>query len=107
MCGGRGRCTTCRVLVVAGADTLPPPNATEAGALGRIHAPAAVRLACQIRPQHALTVRPLIPLREAVPNAGHDAHRWGVERRITVMFADLAASRAWRNGSTPTIPCSC
>jgi adenylate cyclase len=89
VCGGRGRCTTCRVLVVAGAETLPPPNATEAGALGRIHAPAAVRLACQIRPQHALTVRPLIPLREALPNAGHDAHRWGVERRITVMFADL------------------
>jgi adenylate cyclase len=89
VCGGRGRCTTCRVLVTEGADSLSPPNPVEAAALSRIHAPAAVRLACQIRPQHALTIRPLIPLREAVPAAGADAYRWGVERRITVMFADL------------------
>jgi adenylate cyclase len=89
VCGGRGRCTTCRVLVLDGADRLPPPNATEAAALGRIHAPDAVRLACQIRPDHSLTVRPLIPFREATAAAGRDAERWGVERRITIMFADL------------------
>jgi adenylate cyclase len=89
ICGGRGRCTTCRVLVVEGIDRLPPPDATEAAALGRIHAPAAVRLACQIRPEHSLTVRPLIPFREANATAGRDAERWGVERRITIMFADL------------------
>jgi adenylate cyclase len=89
VCGGRGRCTTCRVLVVDGADSLPQPDRTEAAALARIHAPPAVRLACQIRPEHALTIRPLIPLREAAPTAGADVYRWGVERRITVMFADL------------------
>jgi adenylate cyclase len=89
VCGGRGRCTTCRVLVLEGADSLPPPEETEAAALVRIHAPAAVRLACQIRPEHSLTIRPLIPLREATPAAGRDAYRWGIERRITVMFADL------------------
>jgi adenylate cyclase len=89
ICGGRGRCTTCRVVVMEGAQTLPPPKSSEAAALARIHAPATVRLACQIRPQHALTIRPLIPLREALPAAGVDAYRWGVERRITVMFADL------------------
>ena len=89
VCGGRGRCTTCRVLVIEGTETLPPANPTEAAALGRIHAPPAVRLACQIRPRHALMIRPLIPFREAAPAAGADAYRWGVERRITVMFADL------------------
>lgn len=89
VCGGRGRCTTCRVLVMEGAETLPAPNPTEAADLGRLHAPFAVRLACQIRPRHSLTVRPLIPLRETAPTLGRDADRWGVERRITVMFADL------------------
>jgi adenylate cyclase len=89
VCGGRGRCTTCRVLVSEGADTLPPPNTTESAALTRIHAPPGVRLACQVRPAHSLAVRPLIPLREAQPTLGRDAQRWGVERRITVMFADL------------------
>jgi adenylate cyclase len=89
VCGGRGRCTTCRVLVSEGGETLPPPNPTENAALTRIHAPPGVRLACQVRPEHALTVRPLIPLREAQPTLARDAQRWGVERRITVMFADL------------------
>jgi adenylate cyclase len=58
-------------------------------ALARIDAPPGVRLACQVRPVHALKVRPLIPLRDAEPTTGRDAFRWGVERRITVMFTDL------------------
>ncbi|MFL5037867.1 MAG: adenylate/guanylate cyclase domain-containing protein [Microvirga sp.] len=89
VCGGRGRCTTCRVLVTEGEDRLALPNRAEAAALTRIHAPEGVRLACQIRPDHALKVRPLIPLHDAEPVAGRDMYRWGVERRITVMFSDL------------------
>ena len=89
VCGGRGRCTTCRVLVTEGEDKLAPPNPVEQAALTRISAPPGVRLACQIRPDHALKVRPLIPLHDAEPVVGRDMYRWGVERRITVMFADL------------------
>jgi adenylate cyclase len=89
VCGGRGRCTTCRVLVLEGSEHLPPPNATEAAALLRIKAPPGIRLACQIRPSHPLTVRPLIPLRASRSVAGQDDDRWGVERRVTIMFADL------------------
>jgi adenylate cyclase len=89
VCGGRGRCTTCRVLVIEGADRLAPSNPVEQAALTRIDAPPGVRLACQIRPDHALKVRPLIPLRDAEPVSNRDMYRWGVERRITVMFSDL------------------
>jgi adenylate cyclase len=89
VCGGRGRCTTCRVLVIEGGDRLSTPNPTERAALERIDAPPGVRLACQLRPEHSLKVRPLIPLRDAEPTTSRDAYRWGVERRITVMFADL------------------
>src|SRR4029079_15868665 len=39
VCGGRGRCTTCRVLVLEGGDRLPPPNPTEGAARHRIAAP--------------------------------------------------------------------
>jgi adenylate cyclase len=77
------------VLVLEGLEGLPPPNPVEAAALARIDAPPAVRLACQIRPEHALKVRPLIHRKQAEPAAGSDAFRWGVERRITVMFTDL------------------
>ena len=89
VCGGRGRCTTCRVLVLEGGDRLPPPNPTEAAALQRIAAPPGVRLACQTRPSHGLTVRLLIQPRAAPATAGQDAYCWGVEQRITIMFADL------------------
>jgi adenylate cyclase len=90
VCGGRGRCTTCRVLVLEGAEDLSPPEPTEAAALARIGAPPGVRLACQVRPTGSVTVRPLVPLRDAARTASHDtADRWGVERRITVLFADL------------------
>src|SRR3954451_4265489 len=89
VCGGRGRCTTCRVLVLEGGDRLPSPNPTEAAALQRIAAPPGVRLACQIRPSHGLTVRLLIQPRAAAPTAGQDASSWGVEQPITIMFADL------------------
>jgi len=48
-CGAKGRCTTCRVCVLAGAELLAPPTAPElryreAGRLGE-----GERLACQAR----------------------------------------------------------
>ena len=107
VCGGRGRCTTCRVKVLDGLEHLPPPNPTEAAALARIDAPPGVRLACQIRPTHSLEVRPLIPLKDAEPTAGRDAYRWGIERRITVMFADLRGFTSFAERLYPTTPCSC
>jgi hypothetical protein len=36
VCGGRGRCTTCRIRVLRGVDTLPPPSASEQALLGRL-----------------------------------------------------------------------
>ncbi len=89
VCGGRGRCSTCRVQVLKGAETLDPPGSIEAAALARIGAPEGVRLACQIRPRDDLLVRPLVPVAQAPAGTVGDAYRWGVERRITVMFADL------------------
>jgi adenylate cyclase len=90
VCGGRARCTTCRVRVVEGAGHLPAPAQAEAAALARIGAPEGVRLACQVRPTGDVAVRPLVPVAtQAVGSTGDDPYRWGVERRITVMFTDI------------------
>jgi adenylate cyclase len=90
VCGGRGRCSTCRVRVGLGAEHLPPPAADEARVLQRIGAPAGVRLACQIRPVQDLEVTPLLPpnatARDGFQGPGH---RHGQEREIAVLFADL------------------
>lgn len=60
LCGGRSRCTTCRVRVDKGLEDLDPPNHAEAAALRSIEAAPNVRLACQIRPKSALTVTVLL-----------------------------------------------
>jgi adenylate cyclase len=92
VCGGRGRCSTCRVRVASGADRLPEPSAEETKVLARVGAPEGVRLACQIRPTENLTVAPLLPP-GAQPKAGYrrPAYLQGGDREIAVLFADLRA----------------
>ena len=62
VCGGRARCTTCRVHVDHAEGELPPPGDLEARALCRIGAPSSVRLACQLRPRVDVAVQPLLNL---------------------------------------------
>jgi len=92
VCGGRGRCTTCRVHVGDAIDHLPASGDVEIKALTRIGAEPEVRLACQTRPTHDLAIHPLLP-----PSAGaRDANRPGVmaarEQTIAVMFLDIRGS---------------
>ncbi len=90
ICGGRGRCSTCRVRVIAGVQQLPPPSATEARVLARVEAPPNVRLACQLRPTHDVSVLPLIPpSQESLPAMADPGFMAGREREVTVLFADL------------------
>ena len=60
VCGGRARCSTCRVRIDSGASALTPPGYPEAITLASIAAPRNVRLACQVRPAGALTVTRLL-----------------------------------------------
>jgi adenylate cyclase len=92
VCGGRARCTTCRVLVTKGLDRLPEPTGLESGALARIGAAPGTRLACQICPTADISVMPLLA---ANAGAAHGAIRGGLEgseRLITVVFVDLFGS---------------
>jgi adenylate cyclase len=102
VCGGRARCTTCRVRVSDGLAHLPPPGRLEAKALGRIEAPPNVRLACQCRPTRDVAVTPLLP-----PNAGPSSlaqprgGAQGRERPIVAMFVDLRDSTRLGEGRLP------
>jgi adenylate cyclase len=90
-CGGRGRCSSCRVLVIAGGDKAPAPNGLESRMLERIRAPKQVRLACQLRPQADMNVRVLLGI-ERMPSGDDDLGEnldWGVEQELTVLFADI------------------
>lgn len=49
VCSGRGRCGTCRVRVVSGADRLSPADEGERGTLRRVGAAEDERLGCQAK----------------------------------------------------------
>ena len=91
LCGGRARCSTCRVLVLSGQETLPAPTQVEQRVLHRIAAPARVRLACQLRPRQDVTVQVLLPAiaRRGMLDWDEEAYKWGVERTVTVLIVDV------------------
>jgi adenylate cyclase len=103
VCGGRGRCSTCRVRVIRGAEHLPAATAEELRVLGRVGAPAWVRLACQVRPHRDLAVVPLVSAGAGPASAaGASDHRDdGQELTIAVLFADLRGFTALAERKLP------
>ena len=95
VCGGRARCSTCRVRVVSDRFALPEPSGREAFVLKRVGANTdpSVRLACQLRPQNDVSVIPILP-----PHVGAEFARnrqrinIGEERYLVSMFVDMRGS---------------
>lgn len=104
VCGGRGRCSTCRVRVTHGADQLMAPDPIELRTLARIGDPAGVRLACQVRPQADISIEPLVRLSA---DAARDVLRFGAaidggaEMEIAALFVDLRESTRLAAGRLP------
>jgi adenylate cyclase len=92
LCGGRARCTTCRVLVTKGGDQLPPPSGLEAAALARIGATPGMRLACQLRPDADISIMPLLAPDAGAAEGSLRGGLEGSERLITVVFVDMRGS---------------
>jgi adenylate cyclase len=89
VCGGRGRCSTCRVRILS-PRSQPPPRDAESRVLRRLGVPDDVRLACQLRPISDLTVTPLLPATATAADGRPtgEAHS-GREQEVVVLFADL------------------
>lgn len=90
VCGGKGRCSTCRVEVFGDPAACDPPDELERATLERVGAPPRVRLACQLRPRGDITVVPVLapPRRPGRLAEARDASP-GREREIAVMFCDI------------------
>src|SRR4029079_13393722 len=95
VCGGKARCSTCRVRVISDRTTLPPPSGRESFVLARVGTGAnpAIRLACQLRPKADVAVIPVLPA-----NVGADfvrnRHRITLceEQYVVSMFIDMRGS---------------
>ncbi len=93
VCGGRGRCSTCRVRVTRGFENLPAASDAEQKVLARVNAGIQVRLACQTRPNSGeVEVIRLLPT-TAKPEDGFPTPEYlqGQEREIAILFADIRA----------------
>mgnify|MGYP005630625061 CR=1 FL=1 len=89
MCGGRGRCSTCRVRVMSDIETLPPRNGIESLVAERLSLQDNIRLACQLRPTSAVEVRPLVNAPVETLTTEDRETLCGREEEIVVMFVDL------------------
>jgi adenylate cyclase len=90
VCGGRGRCSTCRIRLGKGRDHVEPASAAEQKVLQRVRAPEHVRLACQLRPTRDLEVIPLLPANATPKDAFRKPARLqGAEREVAILFADI------------------
>jgi adenylate cyclase len=102
ICGGRGRCSTCRVRVRAAYPGLPPPGDDERRVLNRIRATPNVRLACMLRPSVEVQVTPLLPpLAQAQDAMTRVDVAQGREREIAILFGDIRGFTALSEGRLP------
>jgi adenylate cyclase len=90
ICGGRGRCSTCRVQILEGLEGQPAAETRELATLKSIGAGVDVRLACQLRPIHDLTVLPLVDVGSTLLAARQAPNAIaGQERMVAALFCDL------------------
>jgi adenylate cyclase len=94
VCGGRARCSTCRIRIIGDYASLPEPSKREAFVLNRVgETDPSVRLACQLRPTADLSFFQLV-VPQAMPahaQASH-SHRVGQERYLVSLFVDMRDS---------------
>lgn len=105
-CAGKGRCSTCRVVVVDGVDNCAARTDAEAVLASRLHFADNTRLACQTQVTGDVTVRR--PVLEAVDIAGKsqpgkDAppDHVGEEKSIAILFADINDYSSFVEGLPP------
>jgi adenylate cyclase len=94
MCGGRARCSTCRIRVIGDCSVLPAPSQREAFVLDRVGATdPSIRLACQLRPETDLSFFQIFMPQAMSANARtSQPHRIGQERYLVSMFVDMRGS---------------
>jgi len=93
-CGGRARCSTCRIWIVEGEGNNPEPEEAEQKLKSRIALGPEIRLACQFRPVSDLTFRRLVVDETDLALADQLRRPAGFHsgelRNVAVLFFDVA-----------------
>jgi adenylate cyclase len=94
VCGGRARCSTCRIRIIGDCSGLPEPSQREAFVLARVGATdPSIRLACQLRPTADLSFFQLfLPSTTTATAHASNPARIGQERYLVSLFVDMRGS---------------
>lgn len=93
VCGGNGRCSTCRVRIGKGLEALPAATPQELKVLSRVTESPSVRLACQVVSTDDLEIAALVrPEAGPAHTAQRSGHRQGREMNVAFLFVDLRGS---------------
>jgi len=94
VCGGRARCSTCRIRVIGADGALPEPSQREAFVLTRVGTTdPSIRLACQLRPTSDLSFFQLFtPHTLSANGQASTPARIGQERYLVSLFVDMRGS---------------
>jgi adenylate cyclase len=100
VCGGTGRCSTCRVRVISGLSSCSPRTKPEAKMAEHLHFTPDIRLACQTKARGDCEVRRLVLDLDDVRLTDHlrpdaVARAVGVQKRVAVLFADIRGFTAF------------
>jgi len=94
VCGGRARCSTCRIRIIGDCSGLPEPSQRESFVLARVGTnDPSIRLACQLRPAADLSFFQLFLPSTSTANAhASNPTRIGQERYLVSLFVDMRGS---------------
>ncbi|RWA67535.1 adenylate/guanylate cyclase domain-containing protein [Mesorhizobium sp.] len=104
-CGGKAKCSTCRIWILDGADGCPERTALERTLVERLGLGNNVRLACQLRPASDITFRRLVldetDLRMTSQLLPHRSTSAGELKSVVIFFSDVAGFTHFSETLTP------
>ncbi|MEE8329638.1 MAG: adenylate/guanylate cyclase domain-containing protein [Thermodesulfovibrionia bacterium] len=106
ICKGKGRCSTCRILVIAGLEHCSPRSSKEEDIAKQLSFSPKIRLACQTSLTGNLEVRRLIVDEHDIELTSRlitdeEANLTGVEKHVFIMFADIREFTAFSEFQLP------
>lgn len=105
ICGGRARCSTCRVIITEGLDNCQPRNELEQKLAKFKGFSPEIRLACQTTADSDISLRRLVldenDISEAINQGRSNQNNVGREIDATIMFSDIRSFTSFSEYALP------
>ena len=102
-CGGEGKCTTCRLLILEGIDKCSPETEQELALRNKAHTTEEFRLACQTSVTGDIVARRLVLNKEDIESVSERSvsGRLGETKKIAILFSDIRGFTPFSEKLTP------